>query len=212
MLLTDHKPFCLVDLGLGVGKQVIEIFGHFPKQVIITHNHSDHAGELPVVLRVEQAKGHKMTVFADAKVGGILREARLAEHHQVMDSDAIANWQLPAAGECIELSHGLQITFYPGIHSDYSCGFILTHNGAPRLSYTGDSTLDKAFYTLLDQAPVFIMDARPKTNAWHASFKEVKPWLKEGRYIIGHGLDMAHTRMERKQGWPLLWQGDRIAF
>ncbi|MBD3754196.1 MAG: hypothetical protein IE937_00975 [Gammaproteobacteria bacterium] len=35
MLMVDQKPFCLVDLGLGVGKQVIEIFGHFPKRVIV---------------------------------------------------------------------------------------------------------------------------------------------------------------------------------
>ncbi|MDG6772872.1 MBL fold metallo-hydrolase [Thiomicrorhabdus sp. ZW0627] len=212
MLLADGQPFCLVDLGLGVGQQVLEAFGGFPKQIIITHNHSDHAGELPVVLRVEQAQGRKLEVISHCEVAEQLKLHRVAEHLQLITADELADWRSPETAETIDLAHGLDITFYPGSHSEFSCGFLVRRDGEPLLSYSGDTTLVPELYTLLDEAEVFIMDARPKPNRWHASFEDVKPWLDRGRYILGHGLNEQNAKQYKQDGWPLLWQGDRIAF
>lgn len=216
MLLRDNEPFCLVDLGLCVGKQALSYFGHFPDHILITHNHSDHAAELPVVLRVEQAQGRKLTVLAQEEVTQRLKTHRLAEHLGLLSAEELANWALAPSGEAIVLNgqgeERVEVTFYEGVHSEFSCGFLLSIDGQPRLAYTGDSKLHEALYSQLDSAGVFIIDARPKPNDWHASFEEVKPWLKAGRYILGHGLDMTHARIQKKKGWPLLQTGERIEF
>ncbi|MDG6778107.1 MBL fold metallo-hydrolase [Thiomicrorhabdus sp. zzn3] len=212
MLLRENEPFCLVDLGLCVGKQVLSYFGHFPEHILITHNHSDHAAELPVVLRVEQAQGRKLTVLAQEEVAHRLKTHRLAEHLSLMSAEELASWKTASSGEAIAVDDQVAVTFFEGVHSEFSCGFLLSIDGQPRLAYTGDSKLDEALYSQLDSAGVFIIDSRPKANAWHASFDEVKPWLKAGRYILGHGLDMTHVRVQKKQGWPLLLPGDRIEF
>jgi len=211
MLLKGGKPFCLVDLGLGTGREVIKRFKHFPSKIIITHNHSDHAGDLPVVLRVEHTKNNRCSVFAHNEVIQRLQNHRVAEHHEQMSVDELADWQ-GTDSERVDLAHGLTIQFYPGIHSERSFGFMLfDNNNLPVLSYTGDSTYHKDFYQTLSQANVFIMDARPKQNAWHANFPEVTPYLREGAHIIGHGL----TKQQAKDDYstlPLLLSGIRIHF
>ncbi|MDX1351979.1 MAG: MBL fold metallo-hydrolase [Thiomicrorhabdus sp.] len=212
MLLEKGKPFCLVDLGLGVGNKTIEMFNGFPKNVIITHNHSDHAGDLPVVLRVELAQGNKMTVIAAEPVQQRLKLHRIAEHLQQMSADELANWLAVAELERVSIGHGLSIEFYPGIHSELSYGFALfDDNNRMRLSYTADSQFNQTFYQTLSQADVFIVDARPLQNSWHASFNEIEPWLKKNSYILGHGLSKPKARTLYPQ-LPLLFAEQKIAF
>ncbi|WP_373020070.1 MBL fold metallo-hydrolase [Thiomicrorhabdus sp.] len=210
MLLVDGEPFCLVDLGLGVGQQVLANFGGFPGRVIITHNHSDHAGELPVVLRVEQAQGRKIEVISHNEVAKRLKQHRIAEHLQSISAEELADWKSPQTAETVELDYGLEIVFYPGHHSEFSCGFMISRNGTPLLAYSGDTSLEPELYDRLDRAEVFIMDARPKPNQWHAGFEEVLPWLGCGRYILGHGLNEPQVKESKLNGLPLLWKGDRI--
>ena len=51
-----------------------------PDSIYISHNHSDHAGELPVLLAVESAcKGRLLRVFAHSKVMPRLLKHRLHE-------------------------------------------------------------------------------------------------------------------------------------
>lgn len=215
MLLCNDEPFCLVDLGLGVGRKVIETFGGFPKNMVITHNHSDHAGDLAVVLRVEQARGNLCRVVAQTEVIKRLKTHRVAEHLEQMSADDLAEWvgvDIGKPTELTEVGHGLSIQFYPGIHSETSYGFILFDAGnKPLLSYTADSKFSETLYHELNRAPVFIIDARPKPNPWHASFSEVEPLLREGCYILGHGVN--HQEAKQKFAHlPLLADMQRVRF
>ncbi len=189
MLLCNQQPFCLIDMGLGVGQKVIEQFGAFPENIVITHNHSDHSGDLPVVLMVEKAQRSLLTVFAETEVTQRLKQHRMAEHLEQFSADELANWVDVKANTSQTLSHGLSITFYPCIHSETSFGFTLTdEQGKVRLGYTADSLLSEPLYQPLSKANVFLLDARPKPNKWHASFEDVAPWLKPNVYILGHGV------------------------
>ena len=211
MLLADQQPFCLVDLGFGVTHQVLQRFKSFPEQCIITHNHSDHAGELPVVARVELALGHKLQVFAEQEISERLKRHRLAEHADQLTPEEIIDWVNPPIATRTPLAYGLEISFYPGKHSEKSCGFILYKDDKPIFSYSADSQLEEAFYTILNQADTFIIDARPMPNAWHANFDQIRPWLKNNRYILGHGIDPKNRNATEHTGLPLLFSGDRLS-
>ncbi len=210
MLLANQQPFCLVDLGFGVTHQVFQHFKTFPPQIIITHNHSDHAGELPVVARVELAQGRKLQVFAEQEIAERLQTHRLAEHADQLSPEEIIDWVSPPIATRTPLAHGLEISFYPGKHSEKSCGFILYQTNRPIFSYSADSQLDEAFYTILNQAETFIMDARPTSNAWHADFAQIKPWLQAHRYILGHGINPKNRTTAEYAGLQLLFSGDRL--
>src|SRR5262245_43157681 len=58
----------LVDTGLGVSPHAIKTCGSVPRNIFISHNHSDHAGELPVLLIVEQTAKHKLRVISGPEV------------------------------------------------------------------------------------------------------------------------------------------------
>lgn len=212
MLLHNGEPFCLIDLGLGVGRQVIEMFGLFPRNIVITHNHSDHAGDLAVVLRVELARERKCKVIAAKPVSVRLKKHRIAEHLEQMDADSLADWNGISENQKSDIGFGLTIEFYLGVHSELSYGFIVRdQNGHARLSYTGDSKFQPELYQTLSEAAVFIMDARPKANPWHANFTEVKDWLTPNRYILGHGLTKEQA-MKEYASLPLLFSNQQIKF
>ena len=212
MLLKAGEPFCLIDLGLGVGRQVVEKFGQFPRNIVITHNHSDHAGDLAVVLRVELAKERKSRVIAASAVTERLKQHRIAEHLEQMDAEDLADWIDVDENQKTDIGYGLTIEFYQGIHSELSYGFVVRDkSGHARLSYTGDSTFEKELYQTLSEADVFIMDARPKANPWHANFTEIKDWLTPNRYILGHGLTKEQA-MKEYASLPLLLSNQQIQF
>jgi len=212
MLLHKSKPFCLVDLGLGVGHKVIQYFGEFPQQVIITHNHSDHSGDLPVVLRVEHAKGNKINVLAAKEVSKRLQAYRIAEHFQQISAEQLADWSEIEPYQPFELAFGLSIEFYQGVHSELSYGFVLRDaNGKARLGYTADSSVDQSLYKFVQQADVCILDARANRNDWHASFGELKNYLRPNTYIIGHGLSSTDAK-EVLNSYPLLVEEQRLKF
>lgn len=53
--------------------------GRLPPHLFVSHNHSDHAGELPVLLAVQAAAGARMALHAEAGVLHTLQEHRLNE-------------------------------------------------------------------------------------------------------------------------------------
>lgn len=188
LLLLEDSPVLLVDLGLGVTRSLIEHGHDLPDTLAITHNHTDHAGELPVVLQVERAMGRRPRVLAETEVGRRLQQHRLAEHAEHTAPKDLADWHLADAGVPLDVGHGLNLRFFVGHHSERSCGLLLADGGRPVFGYTGDSGVHPDLYNNLAKAPVVVFDGRANGNAWHAGFDDLRPWLGDGRWVIGHGI------------------------
>lgn len=189
LILKNAMPFCLVDLGLGVTHKLQSYGYSIPDNVIITHNHTDHAGELPVVLRVEEAQGRKLKIYSAHQVSERLRTMRLAEHAELYTSSDLAEWYSPAPDTAIALDDELSITFYKSQHSECCFGFVISQGKKPLIGYTADSGFNPELYNRIAQCKVSIYDARENGNKWHASIEEAAPYLETGGFIIGHGLN-----------------------
>lgn len=81
VLRVDGRPLLLLDCGTGAVQSVFTHVGCLPDHVYVSHNHTDHAGDLPVMLAVEAQKGHRMTLVAENNVLNTLMAHRLHELH-----------------------------------------------------------------------------------------------------------------------------------
>ena len=85
LLLLNNEPKLLIDIGLGVTLQYQTLFPLLLlPPIFITHNHSDHSGELPVVVVTENGKrkliGEKpIEIYAQKIVKEILLKFRMQE-------------------------------------------------------------------------------------------------------------------------------------
>jgi ribonuclease BN (tRNA processing enzyme) len=189
LVLKDDQPICLIDLGLGVTRRLKDYGYCLPETLVITHNHTDHAGELPVVLRVESAQQRRLNIVAAAPVAERLKQHRMAEHAELFQPDELANWIAPAPETTIPLVDDLDITFHAAQHSELCFGFVISRADIPLIGYTADSGCFAPLYETLSHCQVAIYDARPKGSLWHAGLDEVTPFLNDHAYIIGHDMD-----------------------
>jgi len=190
VVLADARPLLLVDLGPGVTRACLDAIGRVPDQVVITHNHSDHAAELPVVLAVEAERGRRLRVIAGPAVMPRLLEHRLAE---------LASTGHPAERFCtpvtasdpVSLGHGLVLETRRARHAEPCYGLVLGDRHGPILAYSGDSGYDAEHYAHLFEAPTVIVDARADGGAEHAGFDQVADFARAhpGREVrvTGHG-------------------------
>ncbi|WP_241235073.1 MBL fold metallo-hydrolase [Amphritea opalescens] len=189
LILKDDHPICLIDLGLGVTCRLKDYGYTLPDTLVITHNHTDHAGELPVVLRVESAQQRQLNIVAAAPVAERLKRYRMAEHAELFQPEELANWIAPAPETTTPLVDDLDITFHAAQHSELCFGFVISREGIPLIGYTADSGCFAPLYEALADCRVAIYDARPAGSRWHAGLDEVAPYLNDQAYIIGHDLD-----------------------
>ncbi|WP_019621394.1 MBL fold metallo-hydrolase [Amphritea japonica] len=205
LILKNDEPVALIDLGLGVIRSLNHYGYSLPDTVVITHNHTDHSGELPVVLRVEEARGRLLNIVAAAPVSERLREHRMAEHAELYQASDLANWLSPESEVETPLIDNLYITFHATRHSELCFGFVISRlsgtKKTPLIGYTGDSGCFPSLYNKISRCMVSVFDARLKGNKWHAAIEEAQPFLTEHSYIIGHGMDVQnipeHSRMMR---------------
>ena len=191
-LLVDGEPVLLVDAGFGVVRACKAAFGAVPRTLLITHNHSDHAAELPVILAAECARDRRLRVIAAAEVATTLRAHRLHELHSTgAPPSAFADWQDVAPDTPIALTDTLSLRLLRARHSEPCYGFIVEANGKPLLAYGGDSACDADYYDRLWAAPHVVLDARSRANAEHASFTQVAAYTAErptrDLHITGYG-------------------------
>lgn len=212
LLLRNGQPWALIDLGLGVVDALHGQGRGVPERLVITHNHSDHAGELPVVLRVEHAAGRRLQVLAETGVCQRLIEHRMAEHAQLIEIQKLADWRAVDAGEQMDLGDDLTLEWLATQHSERCAGLLLYQGGEALLGYSADSGEFPALYQRLCEAPTVIFDAREQGNDWHAGFDQIQPWLQSGRYLIGHGIasNQIDNYRYRGQPLPLLRPGQRL--
>jgi len=203
LLDSDGEPLLLLDAGLGATAAALRHCGRLPRHIYISHNHTDHAGELPVILAVESARRTATattgststrgtapappppaltTVLAERAVMRRLREHRL---HELLSTgrplDTFAHFVELQEGVRTELGGGaaaaagarLAVTPLRAQHAEVAFGLLIERDGAPVLGWTADSGCCERLLARLAAAPAVLVDARAQGSAEHAGFDEV---------------------------------------
>jgi len=176
VILENSKPLLLVDIGYGVVYSYKTIFpdASLPKNFYISHNHSDHSGELPVALMTEVSKGNKINVFSAKEVQQRLMQYRMHEMlSSGMNQNEIANWITCNVGLETKINENLSISIYEAKHSEICFGFILYFKRHPILGFTGDSGFDMNLFKTLSEASTLLCDGRISATSEHAGFNEI---------------------------------------
>jgi ribonuclease BN (tRNA processing enzyme) len=189
---VGSKCRLLVDAGLGVVRQCLKYCGSIPDTIYVSHNHTDHAGDLPVLLIVEVTGGRKLTVVSAPEVEARLKEHRIHELYSTgKTGDEIASWITAPEGATTRVDDRFSLVTHRGRHAETSFGFVLHDRGRPILGFSADSGHDDAFYDKLAAAPVLVLDARTAPSKEHAGFDEIialQRRLGDKRvYVTGYG-------------------------
>jgi len=123
---SHRQGLLLIDCGLGVVRACLQHADSVPPLIYVSHNHTDHAGELPVVLAVERTRpgGSRRTVVTERRVAEVLKERRLHETTAVGAYDA--DWIVLEEGQVTPIGHGLaMMPVGPCQHTELCFGFVL---------------------------------------------------------------------------------------
>lgn len=193
VLLENDVPLVLFDLGLGVIHEYSKYFNKLPPQVYISHNHSDHSGELPVILAVESKKGEPITVISHDIVMKKLMYHRLDE---LKSTGHPVSYFMKAAilydNHKINIGKDLYLEPIKAKHSEDCYGVLIYKEEDLILGWSADSGYEESYYNLLWKAPFVILDARLNGNNDHADFEEVKTYINRQKepkktLILGYG-------------------------
>jgi ribonuclease BN (tRNA processing enzyme) len=145
LLCVGGEPVLLLDAGLGAAAAALRHHRRLPQHVYISHNHTDHAGELPVMLAVEStrraaAAEPPLTVLAEREVMRRLRDHRLSELLSTgRDLNSFGRLVDLETGRSMQLdgtAAGLALTPLLARHSEVAFGLLVEYNGVPVLGWT----------------------------------------------------------------------------
>lgn len=197
VVCVEGRPRLLVDVGPGVMLSYQRHVGKdLPDDIYITHNHSDHSGELPVILAVEmKQRSKKLRVLSATEVQSRLQNHRMHELYSIgKPLDAFAEWIALREGEVHDIDELFRMEIIRGLHAEEEYGFLLfvKGNATPVLGFSGDSGYLVSLYSRLSAASTIVVDARTKSSAEHASFDEVAAWARgltgdKTVYVTGYG-------------------------
>lgn len=182
-LLRRSTGECILLMDIGLGsifalQKYLKDPKNKPRQIFVSHNHTDHSGELPVYIANEGLKSI-VRIYCYAGIQPRLRQHRCAELDSAT-TDLFRNVQWITCDESqdVELDSGdpnsiLKIRVQRSQHSELCGGFVLYENNEPILSFSGDSGFNEPFYTFLWTAPTILVDGRATSSYEHASFDEI---------------------------------------
>lgn len=189
-ILLDGECRLLVDLGYGVVRQAIRFLKTLPTRIYISHNHSDHSGDLPVAALLSANQGQPLTIWSAPEVERRLKEHRL---HEFKEAGAwpedIAKWISTPENKETFIDDDLSLVPHRGRHSETCFGFVLRFQGEAVLGYSADSGFDKGLYENLLEAPTLVLDGRANGSTEHASFEELETFVQttpDKRVLVIH--------------------------
>ncbi|CAF0735300.1 unnamed protein product [Adineta steineri] len=183
---TTGECILLIDIGLGsifALQKYVKDFNIKPRQIFVSHNHTDHSGELPVYIANEALKS-VVRIYCYAGIQSRLRQYRCAElDSSTTDLFRNVQWITCDESKDVELDSGdpnsiLKIRVQRSQHSELCAGFVLYENNQAILSFSGDSGFNTPFYTFLWNAPTILVDGRETSTYEHASFDEILNFYK----------------------------------
>ncbi|SFQ97131.1 MBL fold metallo-hydrolase [Poseidonocella sedimentorum] len=211
VLKRGGAPLLLLDCGAGIGLSARRhLGGALPDAAYISHNHSDHTGDLPLFLATRAPR--RATLLCHPAIAEILRVHRLHELPSVgIDPARDIDWQLSDASDTITWE-GLQFTLLRTRHA-YACyGALLSHEGRPILGWSADSRFDGALYDRLAAAPQVILHGRDAPGGDHATLEDIDAYARahpDRAFHIAHYGQSAYRF--GAQNAVLLSEGDEIS-
>lgn len=180
VIRVDGKCRLLIDAGLGVTSHLLKVCDQeFPSTVFISHNHSDHSGEFPVMAIVTASMKRRIRTVCGPEVAERLKKHRLHEALSAgFDPETIVDWVIPSGSERVKIDDDFEMLLVRGLHAEISYGFVLYLSGFPILGYTGDSGFNLDFYKKLSISKILMVDARKNGTSEHAGFDEVLGYQK----------------------------------
>lgn len=199
---STNECILLIDIGLGSIFALQKYLNNpniKPRQIFVSHNHTDHSGELPVYIANEAIKS-SVRIYCYTGIQSRLRQYRCAElDSSTTDLFKNVQWIMCDELQTVEIDSGdpnskLKIQVQRSQHSELCSGFLLYENDQPLLSFSGDSGFNEPFFTFLWTAPTILVDGRAASTYEHASFDEILSFYKkigiQRRVFIYHyGLD-----------------------
>jgi len=166
----------LLDCGAGVGRVVMaENRGKLVRHIYLSHNHSDHTGDLPVYVALAKAQGiAPIALYGHSDVLDIVRTHRL---HELKTEARAPDVSLNACADVIDIREcNLHLELLRTRHSYLCFGFLARDliSGNHVLGWTADGPFDVELYDYVAQAPIVIAHARPHPSADHACFAEIE--------------------------------------
>lgn len=189
-ILLGGECRLLVDLGYGIARQALHHLKALPTKVYISHNHSDHSGDLPVAALRSAYQGKPFTIWSAPEVERRLKEHRL---HEFLEAgilpENIARWVTTPENVETAIDADFSLVPYKGQHSETCFGFVLRFRGEPILGYSADSGFYEVLYNRLLDAPLLVLDGRAQGTEEHASFDELEAFIlkfPEKRIFVTH--------------------------
>lgn len=188
VLKRDSVPYLLLDLGAGVAVSAKRLLGgNLPALVYISHNHSDHTGDLPVFIA---GKGpNEVSVLGHPDVQDIVRSHRLHELPSVgVDPIQEVNW-LPSDPLNNIFLDDLQFQLFQTKHRYLCYGFVLLYQSVPIFGWTADSPFCEDVYETVARAPIVIAHGRDRPEGDHAALDEIDAFAikkPETRFFVSH--------------------------
>jgi len=207
VLMVNDSPVLLFDLGLGVTYQYKNYFSGLPAQLYISHNHTDHAGELPVLLAIQKANKVNTNLISHTIVMDKLVRHRLDELRSTGNSlGEFCNYIHLTDGQRHALDNNLFLEPIGAKHAETCYGAIIYYGEQPIIGWSADSGFSEELYDKILQASVCLVDARTSGNPDHASFQEFNNYLKSKEthrniIMVGYGEDFTPSPYYQK-GFP----------
>ena len=192
VVVRSSKPVLLFDVGFGVMRSFSRFYRESLPAIYVSHNHSDHAAELPVLGALAAAKGRKLRLIAENDVLDTLKQHRLDELRSTgRPLSDYFDFEPVTEAKRHTVTSTLSIEPVRAHHSERAFGFLLYDGERPVLGVSSDSRADDDLYDKLAAAPTLLLDGREQGNAEHASLTDLEEWaarnLASRVYVTGYG-------------------------